>query len=152
MAKVDVSTLPDETQRRLFVRSMLEDVRALERMIAEGLIESGVRRIGAEQEMFLVDEKLQPANMALKLLEKLPMSSFTTELALFNLEANLAPLDLSGNCLARMEDELARFLEQVRAVAEGQHTKIVLCGILPTLDKQHLGLDSMTPIPRYLQL
>ncbi len=152
MAKVDVSTLPDETQRRLFVRSMLEDVRALERMIAEGLIESGVRRIGAEQEMFLVDKKLQPANMALKLLEKLPKGSFTTELALFNLEANLAPLELSGNCFARMEDELARFLEEVREVAEAVNTKIVLCGILPTLDKQHLGLDSMTPIPRYLQL
>jgi hypothetical protein len=72
MAKVDISTLPDESQRRLFVRSMLEDVRALERMIEEGWIESGVRRIGAEQEMFLVDRSLAPANMALKLLEHLP--------------------------------------------------------------------------------
>ncbi|MFM7280256.1 MAG: CBS domain-containing protein, partial [Planctomycetia bacterium] len=29
---------------------------------------------------------------------------------------------------------------------------ILMCGILPTLDKQHLGLEWMTPIPRYYQL
>ena len=46
----EISTLPDDAQRRLFVKRMLEDVRALERMLADGWIESGVRRIGAEQE------------------------------------------------------------------------------------------------------
>ena len=40
----------------------------------------------------------------------------------------------------------------LRAAAELERTKIVLCGILPTLDKPHLGLESMTPIPRYKQL
>jgi len=151
MAKDQISTLPDDAQRRNFVRSMLEDVRALERMIEEGWIEKGVRRIGAEQEMFLVDRTLQPANMALKLLEQLP-SSFVTELAQFNLEANLTPLMLSGSAFRVLEDELVRLLGEVRAVAAQQGTKIVLCGILPTLEKCHLGIDSMTPIPRYLQL
>jgi hypothetical protein len=37
MAKVDISTLPDDAHRRMFVKRMLEDVRALERMI-DGLI------------------------------------------------------------------------------------------------------------------
>ncbi|MBL8859127.1 MAG: CBS domain-containing protein [Planctomycetes bacterium] len=152
MAKEEISTLPDDTQRRMFVKRLLEDVRALERMIQEGWIESGVRRVGAEQEMFLVDRTLQPANMALKLLEKLPSTSFTTELALFNLEANLLPLELKGGCFSAMEVDLRTLITQARKVAAEMNTKIVLCGILPTLDKQHLGLESMTPIPRYLQL
>lgn len=152
MAKEEISTLPDDTQRRMFVKRMLEDVRALERMINEGWIEHGIRRIGAEQEMFLVDDSLQPANMALKLLEHLPKASFTTELALFNLEANLLPLELKGDCFAAMSNELTTLLAQARKVATERNTKIVLCGILPTLDKPHLGLESMTPIPRYLQL
>lgn len=152
MAKEEISTLPDDAHRRLFVKRMLEDVRALERMIAEGWFETGVRRIGAEQEMFLVDRSLLPANMALKLLEHLPKASFTTELALFNLEANLQPLELKGACFSEMADELTTLLAQARSVAAEQHTKIVLCGILPTLDKAHLGLESMTPIPRYRQL
>jgi len=152
MAKQEISTLPDDAQRKNFVRSMLEDVRALERMIDEGWIEKGVRRIGAEQEMFLVDRTLQPANVALKLLEELPASHFVTELAQFNLEANLTPLPLSGRSFSDMEAELLRLLGIARDVAAKSGTKIVLCGILPTLDKSHLGLDSLTPIPRYEQM
>ena len=68
MAKVDVNTLPDEAHKRLFVRQMLEDVQALDRMITEGWIEEGVRRIGAEQELFLLDSTLQPVNKALPIL------------------------------------------------------------------------------------
>ncbi|MBL8863822.1 MAG: CBS domain-containing protein [Planctomycetes bacterium] len=152
MAKEEISTLPDDAQRRNFVRSMLDDVRALERMIDEGWIEKGVRRIGAEQEMFLVDRAYQPANKALDLLQDLPASHFVTELAQFNLEANLTPLPLSGRSFSMMEAELVRLLAQAREVAAQKGTQIVLCGILPTLDKSHLGLDSMTPIPRYLQM
>lgn len=37
------------------MRALLDDVQALETMLEEGMIEEGVRRIGAEQEMFLVD-------------------------------------------------------------------------------------------------
>jgi CBS domain-containing protein len=152
MAKEEISTLPDDAQRRNFVRSMLDDVRALERMIDEGWIEKGVRRIGAEQEMFLVDRAYQPANKALDLLQDLPASHFVTELALFNLEANLTPLPLTGRAFSQMEEELVRLLAQARAVAAQKGTQIVLCGILPTLDKSHLGIESMTPIPRYLQM
>jgi len=152
MAKEEISTLPDDAQRRNFVRSMLEDVRALERMIDEGWIEKGVRRIGAEQEMFLVDRTLQPANKAIELLEDLPPSHFVTELAQFNLEANLTPLPLSGTSFSEMETELLRLLALAREVGARKGTQIVLCGILPTLDKSHLGLESLTPIPRYKQL
>ena len=45
----------DERQRKTFTRALLNDVRALERLLETGRIEQGIRRIGAEQEMFLVD-------------------------------------------------------------------------------------------------
>lgn len=152
MSKIDVTAPPDDAQRRHFVRSLLEDVHALERMLEGGWIEEGVCRIGAEQEMFLVDRSFAPANKALAILERLQSSSYTTELALFNLEANLSPRVFTGACFAEMQEELDTLVDQARAAAELERTKIVLCGILPTLGKEHLGLDSMTPIPRYLQL
>ena len=43
---------------RRFTRALLRDLQAMERILAEGMIESGIRRFGAEQEMFLVDEAL----------------------------------------------------------------------------------------------
>jgi CBS domain-containing protein len=82
----------------------------------------------------------------------LPASHFVTELAQFNLEANLSPLPLAGGSFSQMEAELVRLLARVREVAEKHDTRIVLCGILPTLDKSHLGLNSLTPIPRYEQM
>ena len=130
----------------------LEDVQALERMIREGWIESGVRRIGAEQELFLLDNTLQPTNTALPILAKLPKESFTTELAQFNLEANLSPRVFGGRCLSEMEGELLHLLELARDAAREVRTQIVMCGILPTLDQTHLGLESLTPIPRYKAL
>ena len=55
----------------MFVRALLDDVNALERMLETGMIESGVRRIGAEQEIFLVDRACQAAPVAPQLLESL---------------------------------------------------------------------------------
>ena len=39
---------------RSFTKALLTDLQALDRMVAEDRIESGIRRIGAEQEVFLV--------------------------------------------------------------------------------------------------
>ena len=56
----------DGEQRRVFMRRLLDDLRALEQMLNEGMIEEGIRRIGAEQEMFLIDRNWRPANAALE--------------------------------------------------------------------------------------
>jgi gamma-glutamyl:cysteine ligase YbdK (ATP-grasp superfamily) len=152
MAKLDITAGGDRAEMRRFVRALLEDIHALERMIDRGMIETGVRRIGAEQEMFLVDRSLRPKNSALAILKRVAGGPFTTELGQFNLEANLQPRELARDCLSAMEGELNDCVARVRRAAAEEDTRIVLCGILPTLDKTHLGLDSMTPIPRYHQL
>jgi hypothetical protein len=54
-AHKDVDTEQDEHKRREFMHAMLADLRALDRMLREGRFEAGPRRIGAEQEMFLID-------------------------------------------------------------------------------------------------
>jgi CBS domain-containing protein/gamma-glutamyl:cysteine ligase YbdK (ATP-grasp superfamily) len=152
MGKIQISEPSDAAQMRTFVRALLEDVHALERMIKEGRIESGVRRIGAEQEMFLVDRAFRPKAAALQVLEHLQGQPFTTELAQFNLETNMPPMELGGDCLARMERSLIDLTGIARKAAESEQTFVLLCGILPTLERSQLTLDWMTPIPRYHQL
>ena len=63
--------------RRAFVRRLLNDLHALEFMLENDLIESGVRRIGAEQEVFLVDRSWRPAPAAL---EAAPLASVSQKL------------------------------------------------------------------------
>lgn len=142
----------DAEQLRLFSRKLLTDLRALETMLEEGLFETEVRRIGAEQEMFLVDRDWRPALVAPELLKRIDDPHFTTELGRFNLECNLDPITLGGTSLREMERQLTVLLHKARMAAEELDTQVVLCGILPTLDKADLSLENMTPRPRYFAL
>ncbi len=139
-------------ERRQFMRYLLRDLRALEQLIIDGGIEEGIRRTGTEQEVFLIDSGWHPAPAALKILDKIDDSHFTTELGLFNLEFNLDPIVLSGNCFTRMQKEMTTVLERLRKVAAEVGVGVILTGILPTLRLSDLGLDNMTPNPRYIAI
>src|ERR1041384_7366938 len=106
MGEQDVDQSLDEHQQRAFMKALLDDLRAPEQMLETGRIESGVRRIGAEQEMFLVDSNLGPAAVADEVLGRLHDARFVPEIARFNLEANLTPRLLGGHCFRLMEEEL----------------------------------------------
>ena len=138
-----------EERLRAFTRALLDDLRALERMLAAGLFESDVRRIGAEQELFLVDRGGHPAPVAMEVLDRVSNGAFTTELAKFNLEANLPPYAFEGGCLRRMEEDLKALVAQAREAAAASGSDVLLAGILPTLQLADLGLENMTPKPRY---
>jgi hypothetical protein len=70
------------------------------------MFERGVERIGAEQELFIVDRAYHPAPGALKILERLDDPHYTTELGLFNLEINADPQPFAGAGLRDMEAQL----------------------------------------------
>ncbi len=152
MGEQDVTGGKDDAELRAFMRAILADVHALEHIIDNGMVERGVRRIGAEQEMFLVDETLSAAPLATQVLETANDPRLTTELAQFNLEANLSPQDFNGDCLHKLEAELTEVLEVARRAAAEHDARIVLAGILPTLRKPDLSLSNMTPFPRYFAL
>ena len=61
MGEQEVRRQNEGNDVREFSHALLNDVRALEKMLADGMFEKGIRRIGAEQEMFLVNEDLFPA-------------------------------------------------------------------------------------------
>jgi CBS domain-containing protein/gamma-glutamyl:cysteine ligase YbdK (ATP-grasp superfamily) len=121
-------------------------------MVLDDRIESDVSRIGAEQELFIVDADWMPAPLALELLEEVDDPRFSTELARYNLEVNLDPLVLDGSCLAQLESRLRDVVEKAELAASRYGGSIVLAGILPTLSRQHVGLEYMTPRDRYRQL
>lgn len=139
-------------RRREFMRSLLNDLQALEAILHEGLLEEGVRRIGAEQEMFLVDRHWHAAPACLDVLERLQDPHYTTELGMFNLESNTDPMVFGGDCLSRLEQDLNHLVDKARAAAGELGLEVVLTGILPTIQKSDLGLENMTPKPRYLAI
>jgi CBS domain-containing protein len=142
----------DEKKSQAFMKALLEDLRALAFMLEDGRVENGTTRIGAEQEMFLIDRYLRPAPVSLEVLAQANDPRLTTEIARFNLEANLTPLELTGNCFTRMQNELETLIDLARDAATTQNADILLSGILPTLQKSDLTLDNLTPVARYHEL
>jgi CBS domain-containing protein len=137
---------------RDFTRKLLADLRALDQMLRKGMFETGVRRVGAEQEAFLVDADLRPAPVIEELLRRLDDPHYVTEVAKFNIEFNLDPLPLGGDCFSQMERQATNLLVKARATAAGMGCHVLLAGILPTVRKTDLTLDNMTPVPRYFAI
>ncbi|MFW6199307.1 MAG: glutamate-cysteine ligase family protein [Gemmatimonadota bacterium] len=153
MGQQDVRPDLDPRSIRAFTRAILRDLQALERMLEGRMFESDIRRCGAEQELFLVDRGWRPAPVSQEVLGHLPEDGpFTTELARFNLEINLDPLVLEGRVFSTLEEKLRERIAQVREAAHQADAEVILTGILPTLSKSDLSMDSITPIPRYYAL
>jgi CBS domain-containing protein/gamma-glutamylcysteine synthetase len=149
-----VNTADSQAEMQHFVRSLLDDVKAFEYMLEHDWFERDITRIGAEQEMCLVDNKsMKPATINMEVLESMTGHPWcVTELAKFNLETNLSPREFSGSCLSDMEAENLHYLSVIQQVLDKFDASIVLCGILPTLRKHDLEIHNLTPKDRYFAL
>jgi len=149
MGEERVKVPESKEQSQKFLKYLLRDVRAMSKMLDEGWFEIDNIRIGAEQEVCLIDRNVKPAPIAMELLEALDDKSFTTELAKFNLETNLAPLLFKGKCLSKMEVNIQEKLDFAREKIKELDGDIALAGVLPTIRKSDLDIQNLTPLPRY---
>ncbi len=153
MGEQNVSLLKDRKQMQHFVKALLQDVQALEYMLKNNWFETGITRIGAEQEMCLIDGNYKPDLKAMEALELMKDKEWVeTELAKFNLETNLTPRTFEGDCLNLLEKELKHYLDTIYETVDGIDSRILLTGILPTLRKSDLDLKNLTPKERYFAL
>ncbi len=152
MGDFKVRKIRDVSDRRNMYKHALNDVEAFEIMLKEDMFQKGNIKIGAEQELCIVNSNYDPYSCALEMLDKIKDKHFTNELALFNLEINLDPLHLNGTCFSEMETSLIKLLQKGRKVAKSFDAEILMTGILPTLKFRHLDFKYMTPVERYQTL
>ena len=153
MGSHSVKAITSLRQRKKFIFHLLNDLEAFEKMVKNDLFEKGIQRVGAEQELCILNENYRPSLNALKILDQINDPHFTTELALFNLEINLDPFELSKNCFSKLGDQLTTLLDKAKkAASKIENNKILLTGILPSLQKKDLVFENMTPYERYKTL
>ena len=113
---------------------------------------AGPVTIGAELELFLVDEAAMPLprNQAVRALAADPR--ITLELNQFNLELNASPTMLAGRPFTALAGELGQLLARVGDAARTHRGRIALIGILPTLSEAHLDMGVVTDAARYRAL
>ena len=153
MGSHSVKAITSLRQRKKFIFHLLNDLEAFEKMVKNDLFEKGIQRVGAEQELCILNENYRPSLNALKILDQIKDPHFTTELALFNLEINLDPFELSKKCFSKLGDQLTTLLDKAKkAASKIENNKILLTGILPSLQKKDLVFENMTPYERYKTL
>lgn len=152
MGDLNVKTVSNQGELQAFTRHLLNDVKALEYMLDHGWFEIDTIRIGAEQELCLVDDNLKPLSIAMELLDEINDPDFVTEIAKFNLEINFAPHVFQKTCLSDLEKNIVENLKVARKAAKKLGANTVLTGILPTIRKFDLNHDNLTPFERYKAL
>jgi CBS domain-containing protein len=152
MGDFRVREIRSDQERNQFYHQALRDLEAFEHMLREGLIIDADQTIGAEQELCLIDAMGEPSASSLPFLQKIDDGHYTNELAQYNLEINLDPMSLQGNCFSNMEQHLLELLQKGQTVASEQDARIFMTGILPSLHYRHLDFRYMTPEPRYRTL
>lgn len=136
-------------ERADFAARLLNDLRAIELMQERGIFESGIRKIGAEQEFCVVDKGYRPSLRGPEILSRITDPHFTTELARYTLEINLDPQLLAGRPFSAMHRQLDDLLKLAGETAAEFGDKVVLAGILPSIGMSELDLRFMTPAQRY---
>lgn len=132
-----------------YTAALIRDLKALQQMYAQGLLDDGPAHVGVEQELYLVDRFWRPSPIIIPLMRAVNDPHFVTEYAAFNGEINIDPYVLGPNTFSNIEVQLRSILHKVEVEAQKQSAKVLLTGILPNLRYTDISLDTMTPMKRY---
>lgn len=152
MGEMIKKNTPNILERMAFVKHLIDDIKALELLLENDFFEDDIVRIGAEQELCLIDGDYRPFGINLKLLKAINDPHLTTELASYNIEINLDPFELTGDCFSKVEHQLYSLLQKAQKKANSFDARLLLAGILPTISYKEVGLEYLTPRPRYFAL
>src|SRR3712207_6248974 len=121
-------------------------------MLSDAAFDADRSSVGLEVELNLTDDDALPAMTNAAVLERIADADFQTELAQFNIEINVAPRKLTGGVLGELEDGIRATLNRAEERSRTADTHMVLIGILPTVDADHLCADTLSANPRYALL
>ncbi len=154
MGEQNVKVVKSKRQMKKFVEALLNDVEALSYMLENDWFEDDIVRIGAEQEMCIVDSNTyKPKPISMQAIEMMGEPEWLeTELAQFNIETNLTPRIFEGSSLSDMERENSTNLNKLIEGLKKLDAIPMLTGVLPTLRKYYLSMDYLTPKVRYKAL
>ncbi|MET7456463.1 glutamate--cysteine ligase [Streptomyces sp. NPDC005574] len=142
----------DLSDRQRYRDKLRQNLAALERLLAEKRFDRARNLLGLEIELNLTGPDGAPKMLNGQVLERIASRDFQTELAMFNLEVNIAPHALSGRVFDQLAEEIRTSLAYADRKAGELDAGIVMIGILPTLDRDDLVSSNLSDVDRYALL
>jgi gamma-glutamyl:cysteine ligase YbdK (ATP-grasp superfamily) len=118
-------------------------------MLREHLFEADPAQVGLEIELNLVDDHGAPSMQNADVLDAIADPLWATELGQFNIEINVPPRGLDGDAMAGLEEEVRSSLNDADAKARSVSNRLVMIGILPTLQEDDLHEGVLSANARY---
>ncbi|MFE9673707.1 glutamate-cysteine ligase family protein [Streptomyces sp. NPDC006259] len=142
----------DLSDRQRYRDKLRRCLTVLERLLAQQGFDRPKNLMGLEIELNLAGADGAPKMLNGEVLERIASRDFQTELAMFNLEVNIAPHRLGGRVFDRLAEELRTSLAYAHRKAGEVDAGIVMIGILPTLDRDDLVSSNLSDVDRYALL
>ncbi|GGK66276.1 hypothetical protein Sme01_10950 [Sphaerisporangium melleum] len=141
-----------EAEYGRFGERLKDSLIALRELLARPGFGAGPATLGAELELFLIDEDGRPLLRNKQVRDAAADERVVLELGAFNLEVNLTPAPLAGRPFSALAGEARRVMELVDRAAGAHGGRVVPIGILPTLTEFDFTRDAMSDETRYRAL
>ena len=139
----------DEQDYSAFRHALELNLSQLDDLLATPGFGCGPASLGAELEMYIVDEEGRPLHANQEIQAAAGDPQLTLELNRYNLEYNLTPRLISERPFAATETEILAKLAQLGPLAARFGGRVVPIGILPTLRESDFGPHCITDSRRY---
>jgi gamma-glutamyl:cysteine ligase YbdK (ATP-grasp superfamily) len=135
--------------RRKYREKVRRSLDALGRMLRENAFEDNPAQVGQEIELNLVDPDGNPSMRNADVLDAIAHPGWGVEVGQFNLEINVPPRKLAGDALAELEQVVRDDLNTGDEKARDTGSRLVMVGILPTLQKSDVHLGTLSASDRF---
>ncbi|MDH5444090.1 MAG: glutamate-cysteine ligase family protein [Gammaproteobacteria bacterium] len=131
---------------------LLKETDRLRRYFETGRFEAHGGVAGFELEAWLIDSLYRPVSGNDEFLSRFNNPLASPELASFNIEVNGTPRQLEGHVFSAMHNELNETWQACQQTAGQMDARVVMTGILPTVQNEDLNLANMSRMERYRAL
>ena len=147
-AQVDRDSFAD-ADYEAFAARLVDNLAVLRETLDTPGFGAGPATIGAEVEASLVDADGRVAGMSRAVQDRVHDPRIVSELAHFNIEANLGVQPCTGHALAALEAELRAVLTRIDRAAVSLGGRLVAAGIVPSVEVADVGPAAVTDETRY---
>ncbi|WP_299183796.1 glutamate-cysteine ligase family protein [uncultured Neptuniibacter sp.] len=135
-----------------FKQRLMVNLDGLKAMLQRPGFGVGDASIGAELELYLVDQQARPLQLNREVIARSGHKQLALELNRFNLEYNLTPVPAKGTPFSHLEREMLFAIDHVNQKLLPELGKALPIGILPTLKRSDFGIQAMTDESRFYAL